>query len=530
MLRSCAAFLPRDEKHSSRGLFLAHGWNEEKVAREENRPMNKHAHVGGCTCCSMSRRCFLAMSSAALAAPLVGCATRGTVASGDLGEHIDLGGFRPKPKVRILSAVVRKKPPYWLGWPGTAYDLEKHREEYARIFAKSAEKVGIELREEEEPLESDDAVNAFVAKLKAEKPDAVLVGLQHLSYWHWVNAIAEADIPTIVFAPIGTAFTQHVLKISRRPGVHVISSLETSAVEQAFRMVRAKRQLEETRLLVVRGDERKETVMERLGTKVRTVPRRMLRELFERTPETDEVREVAHTMRRHAKKIVEPSKKDTINAARSYITAKQLLRDESSNAITTDCLGMVTAKVVPTPPCMAVTLFHDAGVTYGCEADLFAAMSLLLVSYLFDRPGFQQDPVPETVKNVLIAAHCTCGTRLNGFDQPPEEFILRSHSESDIGVATQVLWRVGQPVTLVDFQNPNELVLDTGTVVGNVDTPPAGGCRTSIEIAMDQVEDVRDVIGFHQVVFYGNHRRDVEAFCQMYGIRVINSPEKAPRA
>jgi hypothetical protein len=65
-------------------------------------------------------------------------------------------------------------------------------------------------------------------------------------------------------------------------------------------------------------------------------------------------------------------------------------------------------------------------------------------------------------------------------------------------------------------------------VVANVSTPPAGGCRTSVEIKMDRVADARDVLGFHQVVFYGDHRRDVEAFCQMVGVQVINSPEHAP--
>ena len=30
------------------------------------------------------------------------------------------------------------------------------------------------------------------------------------------------------------------------------------------------------------------------------------------------------------------------------------------------------------------------------------------------------------------------------------------------------------------------MIIDTGTVVSNVDTPPAGGCRTSVEIQMDQ--------------------------------------------
>jgi hypothetical protein len=177
---------------------------------------------------------------------------------------------------------------------------------------------------------------------------------------------------------------------------------------------------------------------------------------------------------------------------------------------------------------MAASLFQDGGVTYGCEADVFGAMSLLLTSYLFDQPGFMNDPVPETVKNVLVAAHCTCGTRLNGFAQPREPYLLRSHSESNLGVAMEVLWRVGQPVTLVRFNDPNQLILDTGTVVGNVATPPAGGCRTSVEIEMDRVADARDVLGFHQVVFYGDHRRDVEAFCQMVGVQVINSPEHAP--
>lgn len=485
----------------------------------------KRAH-NHCGCCAMSRRCFLAASTVALAAPMLG-AKPSKAEPGTLGEYIELSEFRPRPHVRILSAVVRHTPPYWLGWPGTAYDLEGHRAYYARTFAEAAKRVGVQLEQEPQPLENDQAVNGFASRVDAERPDAVLISLQHLNAWHWADAVAKVGVPTIIFAPVGMAFTGHVLEISRRPGVHVISSLETSAVEQAFRMIRAKRQLEETRLLVVAGDKRQETTLGRLGTTVCYVPRPTLHELFARMPETEETYEVARRASRNAKKAVEPTRADVRNAARSFQTAKRLLRDESCNAITTDCLGMVSAKVVPTPPCLAASLFQDGGVTYGCEADVFGAVSLMLSSYLFDKPGFMNDPVPETVKNLLIAAHCTSGTRLNGFDRAQEPHILRSHSESNIGVAMQVLWREGQPVTLVRFQNPDELILDTGVVVSNVQTPPAGGCRTNFEIAMDRVEDARDVLGFHQVVFYGQHRRDVEAFCQMYGIRVLHSPEKA---
>lgn len=485
----------------------------------------------GCSCCGMSRRCFLGVSGmAAMAAPcLTSIASAKTAEAGGLGEHIDLASFRPKPKVRIMSVVVRLKPPYWLGWPGASYDLAGKDQEYAQSFAKSAARLGVSLERETAAIETSEAIEAFVRKVQAEKPDAVLVNIQHMACWKMADKIAsDAGVPAILFAPVGMSFTGHVLKISRRPGVHVISSMDAGAVEQAMRMVRAKRQFAESRLLVVAGKDRSESTLDLLGTKVRRIPRSSLNELFAKMPETAETQEISRKMRRSAKKIVEPSNQDTLNAARSFMTAKRLLRDEESNAITSDCLGMVHTKVMPTPPCMGASLFQDSGITYGCEADVFGAISLMFTSFLFDKPGFMNDPVPETVKNQLIASHCVSPTLLNGFDKPAEPYILRSHSESNIGVSLQVLWREGQPVTLVRFKTPNELILDTGKVVANVDTPPAGGCRTSFEIAMDHVEDARDVLGFHQVVFYGNHRRDVEAFCQMYGIKAVHSPEHAP--
>jgi len=472
----------------------------------------------------------VASSIAAFAAtPFVALAANDEPKSEGLDKHIDLQSLRPAPKVRIKEVILRREPPYWLGWPGTSYDLEGHRKEYEAAFKEMADNTGITLDMDPTPIEKQENVAAWVEKAKAEKVDAILIHLQHLHCWRWLDPVKKAGIPAIIWAPIGTAFTQHVLKISRMPGIHVISSLETSAMEQAFRMIRAKRQFEETRLLVLRGKERKETVLERLGTKVRYIPRDNLHELFHQMPLTDEAREIAKKAAKDAESVVEPSEEDLHNAARAFLTAKRICRDEKANAITSDCLGMVSSHVVPTPPCMAVSMFQDGGVTYGCEADVFGAISLMFTSYLFDKPSFMNDPVPETVENLLLAAHCVCATKLDGFDGPQERHILRSHSESDLGVALQVLWKEGRPVTLVRFQNPNELILDTGVVVGNQDTPPAGGCRTDVKIKMDRVEDCRDVLGFHQVVFAGNHRRDVENFCQMWGIKVINSPERAPR-
>jgi hypothetical protein len=482
-------------------------------------------HIHPCSCCSMSRRSFLGAVTACTAALTAGSAGLESLrAAPQSKEVIDIASLRPRPKVRTISVVARQKPPYWLGWPGTSYDVEGERARYTRAIADAGTRVGVEIIQEGQPLEENAAVTAFVKKVQDERPDAVLVMLQHLQSWDMAVEIAKSGVPTIVFAPVGTAFTQHVNRLSFQPGAHVISSLETPAIEQALRMVRAKRQLEATRLLVVRGSERKE---DKFGlVKLQHVPRTAFEQMFDLTPVSEEAKWIANQRFREAEKVVEPTRQDGLNAARSYIAAKQLLKNEGCNALTTDCLGMVSQKKVPTPPCMGASIFQDHGVTYGCEAAVGPAVSLMLTSYLFDKPGFMNDPVPETVKNVLIAAHCVSGTRIYGLGRQKEHapYILRSHSESGLGVSTQVLWPVGQPVTLVQFFRPDALYLDTGTVTGNVDTPPAGGCRTSVEIRMDDVEDCRDVRGFHQVVFFGNHRRDVEAFCQLYGINVVHSP------
>ena len=223
-----------------------------------------------------------------------------------------------------------------------------------------------------------------------------------MNCWSWVNRLAnEAGVPLIVFAPIGTSFTGHVAALSRQTGVYVVSSLEWPAVEEGLRMVRAKRMFEETRVLWIQGSDRNETVLERLGTKVRAIPRNTFNELFDKMPVNEEVKDVASTFRKHAKRVVEPTWQDSLNSARVYTTAKRLMTDEQANAISMDCLGMVSAKLMPTPPCGAWTMFQDMGVTCGCEADLFGAISLMLTSYLLDRPGYMNDPVAETVKNLL---------------------------------------------------------------------------------------------------------------------------------
>ena len=248
------------------------------------------------------------------------------------------------------------------------------------------------------------------------------------------------------------------------------------------------------------------------------MPRKKFPDTLATIGETPEVIAMAEEYQKKAQKVVEPSHADMINAARNYYTALKIIKEEGCDGVTMDCLGLVKTREIPTPPCMAWCKFLDVGISAVCEADINAVMSHTLCCKLLDKPGFQQDPVPETVKNTFIGAHCVCPTKLNGYDQPGEPFILRSHAESNIGVSLQVLWREGQEVTIMQFTGPGNIILGKGKVLRNLDTPPAGGCRTSVELAIDGPADVRDTKGFHQLFIYGDHLRQFKAYAQMYGI------------
>jgi hypothetical protein len=65
------------------------------------------------------------------------------------------------------------------------------------------------------------------------------------------------------------------------------------------------------------------------------------------------------------------------------------------------------------------------------------------------------------------------------------------------------------------------ILLGTGRVVRNIDSPPAGGCRTSLEVKVDGADDVRSLKHLHHQLFIlGNHKDRLRAYCELAGIDV----------
>ena len=469
--------------------------------------------IGSALAAGVSRRDVLASLAAGVA--LAGMNSMVMAAEG--GAEAGPRGVEA-PVIRVCY--LRPKAKYWLGWPGTAWDPEGFVTKSKEQLEGFAKDLKVKVVFEPEPLYDDAAVDQFIASVKAQKPQGVIVFPLHMEMWGRVDRVSQSGFPTIIFAGLGTCFTGHIATISKRPGVYLASTgdYSLSSVRFGMKMIKAYNDIHRTKVVVVAGNQAREQVLNPFGLTLKYVPRKTFPDTLKTIGETPEVLAVAEEYQKTAQKIVEPTKQDIINASKNYFTALQIMKENDCQGITMDCLGLVASREIPTPPCMAWAKLLDVGVLGVCEADINAVMSSLLCSKLLDKPGFIQDPVPDTVNNTFIGAHCVCPTKLNGFDKPAEPFILRSHSESNIGVSFQVLFKVGQEVTVMQMMGPGRMILGHGKVLRNLDTPPCGGCRTSVELSLDAPADTRETKGFHQLFIYGDHRRDFAAYGQMFGI------------
>jgi len=474
---------------------------------------------------SRSRRDFIQFAGGVL---LTGPSVLSSIARDVAAEKIRRiapAGPASKYTPKLKVAFVRREGEYGMLWPGAIYDGEKALTRYRTQIEKAAMDLGIQITMQSKPVYSLAEAEAWLAEAAAEKPDGLLVVLLDRQQHAWPTAAKaiESRIPTVVFAPIGAAFTTNTGPLASKTGVYIASTDDFGQVTYGMRMIKAGAKLREMRFVVLQGVERRDAALKTLGTKLRFVPANSFLEEYRRTPDDDEVKQIAAEYLKNATRVAGPTERDVLNGVKSYVVARNFLEREEGDGITMDCLGAL-GKTNVSLPCIAWSRMLDHGIPAACEADIGAAVTHAIVQYLFDRPGFQQDPVADTSREALIGAHCTCPTRLNGLSAPPEPFFL-SHHHGMRDAVPRPAWKKGQRITVAIvgglYQKetlPPHMYISSGTVLDNIPVPPAGGCVVSVAVKIDGVSDFLDFPGFHQLFFYGDYKKQLGAFCRLFGI------------
>ena len=442
-------------------------------------------------------------------------------------QKIKKGDPASKYVPKIKATFVRRKEDYGMWWPGAIYDGEAALKKYRSELQKSANELGVKIDIRSVPIYSIEEADQWLAKAKAEKPDGLVVVLLDRQQHAWPTAMKaiESKIPSIIFAPIGSAFTTNTMRIPDKTGSFICSTDDFSQVAYGMKMIKAGAKLREMRYVVIKGDKRFDTEIKPFGTKLNYVPAQVYIDEYNRTPLSGEIEDIASEYIKGATSISGPSKQDVLNGVKSYVAIRNILQRENGDGITMDCLGALANSKISLP-CISWSWMNDHRIPAACEADLGACLTHALVQYLFERPGFQQDPVPETAKDCLIGAHCTCPTKLNGFDQPAEPYYL-SHHHGNRDAVPRTMWRVGQRMTSADIiidekgDKQPEMIISSGVVVDNVAVPPAGGCVVSVMVKLDGVTDYLDYPGFHQIFFYGDYKKELRNYCNLFRIKPI---------
>jgi hypothetical protein len=422
----------------------------------------------------------------------------------------------------IKAAFVRRKEDYGMLWPGAVYDGKAARKMYSEKMTNTAGKVGVKYDLRSEPLYSLAEAEAWIAEAEEHKADGLMLVMLDRQKHSWPSAekVAHSTIPAIIYSPLGTSFTTNTASLAETPGCVIYSTNDFDQAAYGMKMLCASAKMRRTRCVVIKGRERLEEPLADTGITMQVVPAATFIEQYNKTADSEDILAMADDYIRRARKVTSATRQDVINGVKSYYVAGSILEAEQADAITMDCLGAL-GQIDVSLPCIAWSRMNDDGIPAACEADYGAVASHLITQYLFDRPGFQQDPVADTADDAIIGAHCSCPTRLNGFGTNPEPFDLMHHHGNRDAVP-RTLWRIGQRITSIDLlpgkadgSSPSKVLISAGRVLENMDVPPSGGCVVSVKVKFDGHQEVLSFPGFHQIFFYGDYADQMKDFCQL---------------
>ena len=184
---------------------------------------------------------------------------------------------------------------------------------------------------------------------------------------------------------------------------------------------------------------------------------------------------------------------------------EELMAEADAQAITVNhCMGTIMP-ISETTACLPLSLINDSGALAFCESDFVVIPSGVLLHHICGTPVFLQDPTYPH-HGIVTLAHCTAPRKMDG--KHLEKAILLTHFESDYGVAPKVEMRIGQEVTVID---PDFAAKRWLGFRGKIEANPFHAiCRSQIDVTIegDWEKLVEEMVGFHWMLAYGDHRKE----------------------
>jgi len=464
---------------------------------------------------------------------MLGCRSPGPMLASDLRNSRTMarirGAFFYPPAEVVLAGQCEDSwaREQWFTWPGNQFEPDQQRAKFISAMGARARNLGVELSWHPAPLYTTAAMDAWLAEVQKDPPDALLLVNFWNSFSSKVLALAKRWAgPVLIYHPVGSnhqvQWVQRFRALSRADYVHSIEHWD--AVEAGLRAVCAGTFMRRAHLLRVVGRVG-ETPMTReplWGTRITTISAEQFNQRFDQTQPTSDQLAFVERLRARAQWVGNLEPTALRDAIRAHLTVAALMKDYEADAITIECLFLKHRK-----PCLSFAL-HNAQLTpCGCENDLNATLTLMIGETAFRRPGFQHNPEFDTERNHYFGAHCTCAWQLEGPSGPKRPYAFRPFfHQLPRTLAVDVEWPRGERVTLLKYHSGQaRLDVRVGECLGSPKAPPTGGCATRVLVRWDHVRDVTSMYpGPHPVLFLGDFGRTATSLARLYGL-ALNGPE-----
>ncbi len=233
-----------------------------------------------------------------------------------------------------------------------------------------------------------------------------------------------------------------------------------------------------------------------------------LEEFIELYKEAKPSNEVFEKISANAARIL-VSKSNIDNALRVYEALKSIIKQHRLQALTIKCFDLITR--LNTTACLALSLLNSSGFVAGCEGDVPATITMMLLSSVSGKPAFMANPARIGSDEVLLA-HCTAPMVYGAYE-------LMTHFESGVGVGVSAKYPAGTPATLARL-DPGSLRLRVGVGIveasGNLSEHH---CRTQVLVKIRHPERLlEDSIGNHYVMVPGRYVEELRYVAALLGL------------
>jgi len=198
-------------------------------------------------------------------------------------------------------------------------------------------------------------------------------------------------------------------------------------------------------------------------------------------------------------------------AGKIYNGLKSLVNKFGLSGLTIRCFELL--KIYKNTACLGLAWLNEEGIIAGCEGDVPALLSMVILNYLTGEPVFMANPsYLDIQKNTITLAHCTLP--LNMADQ----FFLTTHFESALGVGVKGIIGEGKGTLFKLSSDGERYFLSSGEIVENLNLPDL--CRTQIKFRLKEGVEyfLKNSLGNHHLLCKGDYSKLVIDFFTWSGL------------